>query len=276
MGIHLKRRAAQLRAKLHLRLGLPGEAVALLDYDRRLIKLGVSSAMEYHTRLHSCKKEPETVTWIEQEFMPGDVFYDIGANVGAYSLVAAAFWGPRLRIVAIEPSAVNFARLLHNLTLNGCAEQVTALPIALAQTTGIQPFHYSNLDPGGSLHALGQPLDFQGEPFRPIASCPTLAFDLDTLVQQFHLPSPTHLKLDVDGSELTILRGAERTLRTVRSLLVELDEHHPQSAEALDFLKGRGFHGATHYPYRYGNSHPEFKGIENVLFRREDNHDQHS
>ncbi len=266
--LRMMRRWLQLKAKFHLQWGLPGEAVALLDYDRCNIKLGVSSPMEYHTRLHSCKKEPETIAWIEQDFTTGDVFYDIGANVGTYTLVAAAYWKGAVPIVAIEPSAVNFHRLIRNLTLNGCREQVTPLPIALAQTTGILPFHYENLVAGGSLHTLGEARDYRGQEFHPLASYPLLAFDLDTLVEQFHLPPPTHLKLDVDGTELAILQGAHRTLRGVRSALVELEEHHPQAPRVRAFLQEQGFQEAASYPYRYGDIHPEFSGIFNVIFRK--------
>lgn len=259
-------RCARLLAKLYLGLGLPGEAVALLDYERGSIKLGVSSAMEYHTRLHACKKEPETVAWIEHGLTAGDVLYDIGANVGTYTLVAAAYWGGAVRIVAIEPSAINFARLVRNLVRNGCQRRVIPLPVALAKATGMNTFHYENFTAGGSLHALGEARDYRGKTFVPAASCAMLAFDLDTLVRQFNLPRPTHLKLDVDGTELAILEGAEQTLREVRSVLVELDEAHPQTPRVRTFLGELGFKEEAAYPYRYGNAHPEFRGVSNVIF----------
>ena len=264
----LRRRLAQLKAKLHLRLGMPGEAVALLDYSHP-IRISVSSPMEYHTRLHSCKKEPETIEWIERQFRPGDTFYDIGANVGTYTLVAASFWGEGLRVVAVEPSPVNFARLTRNLALNGVEERVTALPVALGTACGILPFHCENLVAGGSLHALGEARDYRGRLFTPVATYPTLTYDLDTLIEQFGLPPPTHLKLDVDGTELAILQGAERTLRNVRTLLVELDEHHPDQQGIRAFLKEAGFRETGSYPYRYAKKWKQFEGMMNVIFQKE-------
>ena len=59
-----------------------------LDYEHGRIMLEITSKNEYQTRAHSCKKEPETVKWIETHFKEHEVFFDIGANVGAYSLVA--------------------------------------------------------------------------------------------------------------------------------------------------------------------------------------------
>ncbi len=264
----ISRYLRRVSAKLHFRLGLPGQVIGLLDYDRHAIRLGVSSEVEYHTRLHACRKEPEMVAWIEREMEKGDVFYDIGANVGTYTLVAASYWKELVRVVAIEPSAFNFARLLSNLTLNGFERWVTPLPVALANTTGLDTFHYANLTPGGALHALGEAKDYRGRDFHPAASAAVLTFDLDTLVEQFKLPAPTHLKLDVDGTELIILQGAEGSLRSVKSLLVELDEAHPQSSLVRTFLSDRGFKEAACYPYRYGHLHPQFKGASNVLFHR--------
>lgn len=265
----LRRRLAQLRAKIHLGFKLPGESVALLDYDRHPIRIGVSSPMEYHTRLHSCKKEPETIRWIEEALAPGDVLYDIGANVGTYTLVADAVWRERIRIVSIEPSPINFARLLRNLALNRCEERVTALPVALADRTGLLPFHCQNLTAGGSLHALGEARDHRGEPFIPVATTSILSYDLDTLVEQFHLPEPTHLKLDVDGTELSILRGAPRTLRAARSVLVEVDDHRADGSAIQALLEEHGFRQAGRYPYRYAAAHPEFDGISNIIFQKE-------
>jgi len=65
--------------------------VKKLDYENRDIYLNIDSNSEYKVRLHSCKKEPETIKWIESVLNTGDVLYDVGANIGAYSLVASKF-----------------------------------------------------------------------------------------------------------------------------------------------------------------------------------------
>ncbi len=264
----IAQKKSQLKAKLHLTLRQRGETVALLDYDRRPIRLGVTSAIEYHTRLHSCKKEPETVAWIEQTFSPGDVFYDIGANVGAYTLVSAVYWGERVRVVAFEPSAVNYARLVRNLILNRFDRQVISLPVALTKATGLDTFHYENLTSGGALHILGDGASSKDKGFSPKASCSVMAFDLDTLINLLGLPRPTHIKLDVDGTELQVLEGAGQTLQGVQSLLVECDDAQPDPARIRTLLKGCGLREEAVYPFRYAESNPQFRTISNVLFCR--------
>lgn len=262
------KRFSRWKARVRLLLSPFSDTAVLLDYDKRRIRLGVSSAMEYHTRLHSCKKEPETIDWIERYFAPGDVFYDVGANVGAYSLVAAACWADAVRVVAFEPGAANFARLVHNIALNGFERFVTPLPVALGQKTALGTFHYANLTAGGSLHVLDSTKDFRNEEFNPQLSCSTLVYALDHLIGLFGLPPPTHLKLDVDGSELQILQGASRSLQGVRSILIELDATHPQTPKIRSLLKERGFEETSQHPYLYAKLFPQFAGISNVIFSK--------
>lgn len=254
-------------AKLKLLLGRD-DAVALMDYGKRKIRLGVSSPVEYHTRLFSAMKEPETVEWIER-FQPGDVFYDVGANVGAYTLIAAAYWQGKVRTVAIEPSAYNFSRLLRNIALNDLERWVTPLSAALAEKTGLTEFHYTDTKAGSALHALGEARDFRDREFDPALSCRMMGFSLDELIDLFKLPPPTHLKLDVDGTELKILQGAARTLRSVRSVLVEQEAGHPQTAGVNALLAENGFTADSRHPYRFAKISPQFAGIENVIFSKE-------
>lgn len=254
-------------AKLRMLLGR-ADATALMDYGKRTIRIGVSSPVEYHTRLFSCMKEPETVDWIER-FSPGDVFYDVGANVGAYSLIAAAYWQGKVKVVSIEPSAYNFNRLVRNISLNRLEHWITPLPVALAERTGLTEFHYTDTKAGSALHALGAARDFRDKEFDPALSCRMMGFSLDELIDLFRLPPPTHLKLDVDGTELKILRGAARTLRSVRSVLVEQEAGHPQTPGVNALLAENGFKADSRHPYRFAQTQPQFASIENVIFSKE-------
>src|SRR4051794_37732121 len=109
-----------------------------MDYEHADILLR-RSAPKIDLRLRSAAKEPWTVKWIEA-FEPGDVFYDIGANVGAYSLLAAKVGGGAVPVVAFEPSAPTYHDLCVNVALNGCDEIVTPLPFALWSETTLIPF----------------------------------------------------------------------------------------------------------------------------------------
>jgi FkbM family methyltransferase len=205
-----------------------------LDYEPHPIDLVVSSS-EIPTRLLSVEKEPFTVEWIEGSVEPGDVFYDIGANVGAYSIVAAKASGNEARVFAFEPSPASFLDLSRNIELNGCRASIVALPVALwsryellslapGTTAGGSPSRPEI--PGAAGHQVTSQLE---------AAAPIMGIPLDDLVERFALPVPNHAKIDTDGFELEVLRGAASTLARPewRSILIELDREETTRNEHI-------------------------------------------
>lgn len=231
-----------LPTRVWLRIREGATVVRLVDYERYPIYMCVDSWIENDVRLHSCKKEPGTVEWIESWFKPGDVFYDIGANVGAYSLIAFRFLRGKIKIYAFEPGFVTFPQLCRNIYLNGAAEVIVPFQVALSDQTSIAAFHYQNLVPGGALHALGAPVDQDGRRFQPVFTLPTLSYRLDDFVRQFGLPMPNHIKIDVDGTEYQILKGSEEILALpeLRSILLEANEEREGADEIVRLLEENG------------------------------------
>ena len=179
------------------------------------------------------ESEPYISTWIERCFTPDDVFYDIGANVGTYSLIAASVALPEGRAFAFEPSFSTYAVLCENVFVNGLGERIATLPVALGATTGLETFHYSSIRPGAAKHNW---------PTGEVAySHEVLSYRLDDLVRQLDLPLPRHIKIDVDGGEPDLLRGAAGVLSSssLQTLIVEL---LPWTREAVvEELAGHGF-----------------------------------
>lgn len=126
--------------------------VGRLDYEAAEICLRLESRASV-SRLNACTKEPWTVAWIERSLTAGGVFYDVGANVGAYALVAASTRRPD-RVVALEPAYGSFALLCENVILNGLDETVVPLPVALGSSTRLGTFNYRDLDAGAAMHSL--------------------------------------------------------------------------------------------------------------------------
>lgn len=226
-----------LNLKNHLNL------VRRMDYSRHDIYLSVDTSIEYEIRLHSAKKEPETVAWIEELLGQGDVMYDIGANVGAYSLIASKFTDGLARIYAFEPAFTTFPNLCRNILLNRCAGSVIPLNLALSESTRIDNFNYLDLDSGSSCHAYGTNVLFSGESFEPMFTQPIISYTVDDLVETFGLEVPSLIKIDVDGNEPAILTGAMQTLRRkeLRSVLVEVNEKLPENTSSIvDVLTASG------------------------------------
>ena len=225
-----------------------GEQRVLLDYPRASIWLTVSSPEERRWRGRACAKEPFTVEWIESHVHEGDVLYDVGANVGAFSFIAAKHCRQQLTIVAFEPGYATFAHLCDNIVLNGCDRCIIPVPLPLASRTGLAGFQYRSLHAGQSRHVLSEGAGARAKKKADTRyRQPVLAVRLDDLVSQYELPAPTHIKLDVDGGEVKVLEGAPRTLSgpSLRSILVEVDQNLTEPVQRI--LETHGFRLAKRY-----------------------------
>jgi len=210
-----------------------------LDYPGTDIWLRATSMPERKWRARSCAKEPWTVRWIEEAVGKGEVVYDIGANVGTFSLIAAV--SRKASVVAFEPGYANFARLCENIQLNECTRQIVPVPLPLSDTTGLLAFKYRSFEPGQSRHALGETPFVPGRGATSAYVQPVCATTLDRAVTDFALSPPHHLKIDVDGSEVRVLRGARAVLRgeQLRTILIESDAAQWDALAAE--LGGAGF-----------------------------------
>jgi FkbM family methyltransferase len=234
-----------------------------LDYARSELWLHADGQTDL-MRARACAKEPETVEWLERSLKPGDVVYDIGANVGAYSLIASRQAGGDVVVHAFEPSFATYNQLCRNVILNQCA-RVYPHMIALSGCTGASVFHYHSIEAGSALHSLGEPVDFQGAVYDPVYLQHVITFSIDDLVSTFGFTPPTVLKLDVDGLEFGILEGAGQVLSlpSVRTLMVEVPNAHGELLRFRDLLFRHGFVLAQRFDHPGGGNI-----VANLLFER--------
>ncbi len=214
-----------------------------MDYDKKDIYINIESRFETKVRVNSCTKDSFTPQWIHNFIKENEVLYDIGANIGAYSLVASKFLNENVKVYAFEPSFLNFSQLCKNIAINNCSQSIVPLQVALSDKTEINTFYYNNLTPGGALHAYGESVNQLGEPFKAVFEQPVLSFTIDELISTYNIPLPNHIKMDVDGIELSILKGAEKTLKNdeVKSIILEFNETAGEDNEIMKFLNECGF-----------------------------------
>lgn len=176
--------------------------------------------------------EPDCLEWIDTSFNSGDVLWDIGANIGLYSLYASQKTG--VKIFSFEPSAFNFALLVEHVAMNKKDESINPLCIALSDTTGVFPLHMANLSVGRAGNGLQEARTQEGA-FKAVFKQSVPALRGDDAVALLGMPMPTHIKLDVDGIEGLILAGMPTVLKGVRSVLVEVEgENEAHAAERID------------------------------------------
>lgn len=165
-----------------------------------------------------------------------DVFYDIGANVGTYTCFAASKFGSQ-QIVAFEPEPQNINRLHENLRLNNL--DVESIEAALSDSNGTVDLALSGNDAGEGEHTIATGQDSDTIEVKMVRG--------DLVIKQRELPAPTVLKIDVEGAELSVLRGLQETIQEhVRLVYLEVHpEKLPQfgdtAPEVRAFLEEAGF-----------------------------------
>lgn len=163
-------------------------------------------------------KEPETLKWIDG-FQAKDVLWDIGANIGIYSIYAAKMG---VRVVSIEPSVFNLEFLVRNICQNELEHRIQILPLAVGTpTTRFESLHLASSAWGDSGNSLGVRQTAIDSTFLPYTyTIPGLP--IDGLADSFGLQLPDHIKIDVDGIEPEIVESGHATFSTVKSVLVEI------------------------------------------------------
>lgn len=222
------RRKSAVRARLYARLK-PVMAVTVGGHSFRLV---VPDRHSLYWVTHAPQAEADTNAWI-QSFDSEDVLFDVGANVGFYALLAAQC-GVR-RVYAFEPNPLTYAALVQNIFVNRLETAIVPLNLAVADSTRLITFGMSSLDVGTVGNEIGQGTYQLSLP----------AYSLNDFSRLPGIGCPNHLKIDVDGLEAAILRGADCLLGdpALKSLLLEInDANHGESRWMLDYLAQHGLH----------------------------------
>ncbi len=213
--------------------------------------------------------EPQMYNWLKS-FKPGEVFYDIGANIGMFSLTVAKIHAKQVEVYAFEPSFSTFASLVRNVIANHFGDVIFPFSFALGSVQGLRNFNYTDVASGASVHTLDTVVNQTGNEFTPAFSQRVVSYSLDEMVRSFGLPSPTHIKIDVDGGEHEIIEGMKQILDGVgiKSVMIEITEVHKDDElvkEVIDVFKGAGFKEALRIDHSGFKTYPL---VSDILFTK--------
>jgi FkbM family methyltransferase len=172
--------------------------------------------------------EPEQTQAMVIEIEPGQNFFDVGANVGYYSILASALVGTRGTVTAFEPVVENIVFLRQHVVLNR-TDNVRILPLAVSDEEGISKFS------SGPVTSMGALVRDDGAGDMLVATT-----TLDSIVQYLKIV-PDVIKVDVEGAEMRVLGGATSLLKERRPKIFLSTHSKELREECLRFLKGFGY-----------------------------------
>jgi FkbM family methyltransferase len=188
-------------------------------------------------------KEPEMIEWMDK-MNENDILWDIGANVGLYSIYAGR---KGLKVFAFEPSALNTFFISKNIELNKLKDNVFLIPLALSDKVEFGYLNMTSTEVGGALSEFNaENLNSVGAgryKRKVIFKQGMFSYSADELIENYGFEVPNYIKIDVDSIEDRIVYGADKTLSNskVKGVFLELSETDERTQQMIDFLSGKGF-----------------------------------
>ena len=172
-------------------------------------------------------KEPETINWINNfDNSKKIIFWDIGANIGLYSIYAATKY-KEIEIISFEPSTSNTRVLSRNISINNLHKKITIFQLPLTNKPNtISDFKETNFQEGGSLSTFQENFDEKGIELRSDSiknQYKIFGTSINYLLENNILKLPNYIKCDVDGLEHFILEGADKFLKNKDLLEISIE-----------------------------------------------------
>ncbi len=188
------------------------------NIDYKFYSLSLMTNTRYNTMF---TKEIDTIKWIDK-FENGKIFWDIGANVGIYSIYYAKKKKGN-KVYSFEPSVFNLEILARNIFINNINEDVCLVPLCLSHQNDIDNFYMNNTIYGGALSGFAVDHDEYFNKRKINFNYITNSISTDTFQKIYNLSMPDYIKIDVDGIEHLILDGSKNILssKKLKSVLVE-------------------------------------------------------
>ena len=178
--------------------------------------------------------ETEQTAKMLAELGAGKTFFDIGSNVGYYTILASRGVGRAGAVVAFEPVVRNLVFLQQHVNLNK-ADNVRVLPFALSDKSSIASFA---LGPNSAMGHLAASKGEKNRKANDLVYVPTVS--LDEIAAKLSL-TPDVIKIDVEGAEMEVFRGGRATLEKSKPTIF-LSTHSPElRADCLRFLREIGY-----------------------------------
>ena len=169
-------------------------------------------------------KEPETLQWIDN-FTKNKkiIFWDIGSNIGLYSIYAATQI-ENIEVISFEPSTSNLRILSRNISINNLENKVKIFQIPLGiKKNKFLEFNEEKFIEGVSNSSIEKNIDFEGKQMNPANKYQIFSTNIDEIIDNQILEIPDYIKIDVDGIEHLILKGGIKLFKNQKILEIQIE-----------------------------------------------------
>lgn len=169
-------------------------------------------------------KEPETLEWIDNfKISEKIIFWDIGSNIGLYSIYAAVNFRD-IEVISFEPSTSNLRVLSRNISINNLENKIKIFQIPLGISSNkFLEFNERKFSEGESHNSLDKNIDFEGKKLDPNNKYHIFSTNIDQIIKDKILEIPNYIKIDVDGIEHLILKGGLNLLKSPKILEIQIE-----------------------------------------------------
>jgi FkbM family methyltransferase len=187
--------------------------------------------------------EVETMKAIESRVKPGWTCFDVGGHIGYLTLFMATLTGDAGKIYTFEPLPHNVERIQRHVERNRKDAIVNVYPIALSNSDGTTVLHGSDLLPEScGAHLSGVRTPPSGESlYKRFSDFIVVQRRIDDLIERNEVQTPNLIKIDVEGAEAEVLKGAMRTLQKVKPVLIVELHNTANAVECMNLLLKLGY-----------------------------------
>ena len=215
----------------NLKLKLNNYKPTLFNSEKKLKFYTPTKMASY--RAHTIfSKEKDTIKWIETYGKTNRIFFDIGANMGVYSLFYAATH--KSKVYSFEPSFRNLDLLSRNISLNNLNDYIYIISSPVFDKSMFNDFSKSTNTAAMAEATFGKNTKY-------INTYKTLSVSLDGLVDNNLIERPNLIKIDVDGNEKEVIDGAKKIIKSDNCISILIETRDATSKFITKILSDSGF-----------------------------------
>lgn len=226
-----------------LKFFTPIKKIRLTNFNNqsKVVKLRADNIITHFRANLFFSKEKEVRLFIDNQLRENDIFFDVGANIGIFSIYAAV--RKNAKVYAFEPEYSNLSILKENILKNSLKNNIHPYSIAIGKNNHITNLHVADITPGAAVSSISdKDLKTTDEGFNVVWKEGIVEMKIDDICKQLNI-IPNMLKIDTDGNEKNVLIGAENTLKSsqLKCIIMEKPSNKENLKYSYEFLNKNGF-----------------------------------